>query len=472
MKRSEILFAALLLPLDFLAVMGSFALSYWLRSFTDLIPGVQLPVGEIPLFVSYLSFLWKAGLLFVVVGITQGVYIIQNRASFSRELPKVFITALIWFAAVLAWFFLRRAFFFSRLVLIYGFIFSIVALLLLRLLLKLAQHILFSLGIGKTRVLILGTNVLADNIYKELMRNSAYRVIGCLKQGIFFWNKGITCPVIGNINHFQDIVKNYYVEEVIQTQGHISNRKTEEIMSYCQEHRLRYRFLPDILELHQINVSVQAIAGLPIIELKRTPLDGWGRLIKRIADIVGASFSLIVFSPIFLITTIAIKLESRGPIFFRQERISQGKRFNIYKFRSMVADAETKKALLMKQNERKGPLFKIKDDPRVTKLGMFLRKWSIDELPQLINVFIGDMSMVGPRPHLESEIELYAKHHKKVLVIKSGITGMAQVSGRSNLDFEEEVHLDTFYVENWSLWMDIRILLRTVYVVLFRSGKY
>ncbi|OGC82767.1 MAG: hypothetical protein A2788_02610 [Candidatus Abawacabacteria bacterium RIFCSPHIGHO2_01_FULL_46_8] len=459
MKRSEILFAVILLPLDFLAVIGSFSLAYWLRTFTDLIPGVQLPIGYIPPFLEYSAFLWKAALLFLVIGVTQGVYIIQNRANFSRELAKVLITALIWFAAVLAWFFLRRAFFFSRLVLIYGFVFSVLLLILLRLMLKLTQNILFRWNIAKTRVLILGANSLTDHVYAALKRNPAYEVVGCVKQ-------------LDGVPELAKMIAEQRVEELIQTQLNLSQTKTEEVMAYCQENHLCYRFLPDLIELHQLNINVQTLAGLPVIELSRTPLEGWGRVLKRSVDLAGSGLGLLLLSPVLLAVTILVKLDSPGPVLFSHVRISQGKKFPIYKFRSMVLDAEAKKRALLQQNEREGPLFKLKEDPRITKLGAFLRKWSIDELPQLINVFKGEMSLVGPRPHLEEEIKQYKRHHKKVLAIKAGITGMAQVSGRSNLDFEEEVRLDTFYVEHWSIWLDLNILFKTVYVVLFRPGKY
>src|SRR3989344_768232 len=238
MKRSEILFAVILLPLDFLAVIGSFSLAYWLRTFTDLIPGVQLPIGYIPPFLEYSAFLWKAALLFLVIGVTQGVYIIQNRANFSRELAKVLITALIWFAAVLAWFFLRRAFFFSRLVLIYGFVFSVLLLILLRLMLKLTQNILFRWNIAKTRVLILGANSLTDHVYAALKRNPAYEVVGCVKQ-------------LDGVPELAKMIAEQRVEELIQTQLNLSQTKTEEVMAYCQENHLCYRFLPDLIELHQ-----------------------------------------------------------------------------------------------------------------------------------------------------------------------------------------------------------------------------
>jgi len=205
---------------------------------------------------------------------------------------------------------------------------------------------------------------------------------------------------------------------------------------------------------------------VPLIEIKKTPLDGWGKIIKRAVDIFGSAVGLILFSLPFLLIGIIIKLDSSGPVFVKLKRVSQGKEFYLYKFRSMVKDAEELKKDLLQYNERQdGPLFKMKNDPRITRVGRIIRRFRIDELPQLINVFKGEMSLVGPRPHQPDEIVRYKKHHKRVLFLKPGITGLAQISGSSDLSFEEEVKLDTYYIENWSLGKDIYILLKTFLVV-------
>jgi len=216
------------------------------------------------------------------------------------------------------------------------------------------------------------------------------------------------------------------------------------------------------------NVEVEVIGGVPLIEVKHTALDGWGRVLKRVMDICGSLCGLAALSPLFGAVAILIKLDSRGQVFVALDRITLGKTFRMYKFRSMVDNAHAMKSELITQNERKdgGPLFKMQHDPRVTRIGRVLRKMRIDELPQLWNVLRGEMSLVGPRPHEPEEVAQYEKHHKKLLVIKSGITGMAQISGSSDLPFEEEVKLDTYYIENWSLGLDVKILLRTLMILL------
>ena len=188
---------------------------------------------------------------------------------------------------------------------------------------------------------------------------------------------------------------------------------------------------------------------------------------------MSASILLIIISPLFLFIAVLIKISSRGPVFYKQNRVGfKGRFFQMYKFRSMVVGAEEKQSQLQDQNDAQGLIFKMKNDPRVTLAGRFLRKFSLDELPQLFNVIKGDMSIVGPRPPLLNEVESYNSWHKKRLNIPPGITGLWQVSGRSELSFEEMVKLDLFYIESWSLWLDIKIMMKTIPVVLFARGAY
>jgi len=225
--------------------------------------------------------------------------------------------------------------------------------------------------------------------------------------------------------------------------------------------------VPDLLELERRNVSVTELGGLPVLELKPTPLDGWGKVLKRIFDLLCSALGVVLLAPLFILISFLIKLDSRGPVFYRARRVGAfGKEFKMYKFRTMVDDADKLKNKLAQLNEREGPLFKLRDDPRITRIGRFLRRTSLDELPQLFNVFKSEMSLVGPRPHEPAEVARYAKHHKRLLTIKPGITALAAISGRSSLPFEKEVQLDTHYIENWSLLWDIIIILKTVWVVL------
>jgi exopolysaccharide biosynthesis polyprenyl glycosylphosphotransferase len=258
------------------------------------------------------------------------------------------------------------------------------------------------------------------------------------------------------------------VDEVWQTDPTLPKQQSLAVLEACTESSIGFQYAADLFATETGHVTISDIAGIPMIEIRRTTLDGWGRILKRALDLVGASLIFLLMLIPGLLVALAIKLDSAGPIFIRLERVGQGqRRFYLWKFRSMIKDAHAMKAQLMAQNERgDGPLFKMERDPRITRVGRFIRKTSLDEFPQLFNVFAGSMSLVGPRPHEPEEVARYDKHHKKLLTIKPGMTGMAQVSGRSNLSFEEEVRLDTFYIEHWSLGLDFQILLRTPLAVI------
>ncbi len=221
-------------------------------------------------------------------------------------------------------------------------------------------------------------------------------------------------------------------------------------------------------------ISIKPVAGLPLLHVEEPELTGSRRLLKAAVDRIVATVAVLVFSPLLIGLGLAVRFSSRGPALFKQIRIGRtGEPFRMYKFRSMYVDAETRLAGLAKQNERaEGLLFKMKDDPRVTAVGRFLRKWSLDELPQLLNVVRGDMSLVGPRPPLPSEVARYSGDVHRRLMVKPGLTGLWQISGRSNLEWDESVRLDLRYVENWSLATDFVILWRTVFAVLRREGAY
>lgn len=257
-------------------------------------------------------------------------------------------------------------------------------------------------------------------------------------------------------------------DEIVQADPNFKREQTLKLIDIANQYHLDFKYAADLLGARRFNFDIRTINGIPLVEIKKTPLDGWGRVVKRIFDIFSSIFLMIIFSPIFLFLPVIIRLDSKGPAFYRTERVgARGKRFYLYKFRSMIVGADKMKEELLPNNERGGgPLFKMENDPRITRVGKFIRRTSLDEFPNFWNVLIGNMSLVGPRPHEPKEVEKYEKHHKKLLNIKPGITGMAQVSGRSTLSFEDEVKLDTLYIETWSLWLDLIILFKTPFIVI------
>jgi exopolysaccharide biosynthesis polyprenyl glycosylphosphotransferase len=231
--------------------------------------------------------------------------------------------------------------------------------------------------------------------------------------------------------------------------------------------------VPDLYELSLARIDMEAVEGIPLISIKQVSLNSIQRAITRVVDVVLATVLIVGLSPIWLCIALAIRLDSTGKVIYKTTRIGlNGKPFQMYKFRTMYKGSDQLKSSLMAQNEAQGPLFKIRDDPRITPMGRFLRRRSFDETPQFFNVIRGEMSLVGPRPPLPSEVAQYEEWQKGRLAIKPGITGLWQVRGRSDLSFDEGVLMDLYYIENWSLRLYFQVLLRTIPTVLFGRGAY
>ncbi|MBN2096429.1 sugar transferase [Candidatus Peregrinibacteria bacterium] len=472
MKRSEIIFGALRLPVDYFAIMAAFLLAYYLRPITDLIPGVQYTFGSElrPPFDEYLWLAVISAFFLVILFAFNHLYSLKITHRFSKEFFKITFLVSAWLMFIIAYYFLVvHQLFFSRIALAHIWIFAIFLVSLGRILIVVIQSFLLRFGVGQRRVLFIGANALVDRFYQSIKKDRYYKVIGALDETVYSRKKD-QLRIVGTLDQLKMIVNKYGVEEIIQAVPQLKDRKASDLHSFCRSRQIKYSFIPDLVRLQRTNVEVQMVDDIPLVSLKETSLDGWGHVYKRLFDILVSLVLIILFIPLWIILAIWIKAGSKGPVIYKSRRQHRDRLFNVYKFRSMVADADLKKEDLLNHNERKGPLFKIKQDPRVTKMGRFLRKTSLDELPQLFNVLIGNMSLVGPRPHLPEEIEQYKSHHYQVFAIKPGMTGLAQISGRSNLDFEEEVKLDVYYIENWSLWMDIKLILKSIGVVFRADG--
>lgn len=480
MKKSEIVLGLLRIPLDFGMTLLAFLIAYHIRQYSDLIPGLYFPIDQLnfPSLGDYVSLAGFASLALVGVFAINQMYTIRNTGRLSTELIKVIFLSAAWLMLIIAYYFVTRELFFSRLVLGYAWILTMALVSTGRILTRLLQYYLAKFGVGRRRVLFVGGNVLTKRIAKKFKTIPTYQILGYLSE-----TKSSSLNelrYLGDLKDLEAIVKQEKIEEIVQTQSDLSETRAHEIVDFCRENHIKYLFVPDILQVHRTHVDVFNVSGLPLISLKTTPLDGWGKVIKRMVDLLASTILLLGLLPLFIVIAIGIKLDSRGPILFTKKddgspvvRVGlQGKKFKFYKFRTMKDKTDSLRyTQLADQDHRKGsPLVKIKNDPRITTFGKFLRRWSLDELPQLWNVFIGDMSLVSPRAHLPEEVAKYQKHHKFLLSIKPGITGLAQVNGRSDLDFEKEVRLDTYYIENWSLLLDLKILFRTIFVVLGGKG--
>jgi len=455
MKRSELIFGSLLVPVDFLMILIAGITTYLLR--TSPLVGQWRPVlfsTNLP-FSRFFGILIIAALFTLIVFALSGLYKIRASRRLFEEFSQVVISISATVLAIIAFLFLIGKEFESRFIVLATWIFAILFVFIGRFFIKKIQRYLVGrYNIGTHNILVIGGDGMSKNIIREINHQPAlgYRIVRHF-------------PKL-DIEKIKRAVKNPSVDTVILASPKYERKEILDILDFCDEYRVGFKFVPNLFQTLTTNIEVDTFGGVPLIEIKKTPLDGWGKIMKRGVDIFGSATGLILFSPFFLLIGLIIKLDSSGSVFVKLKRVSQGKEFNLYKFRSMVKNAEELKKELLKYNEReKGPLFKMKDDPRITRAGRIIRKFRLDEFPQLINVFKGEISLVGPRPHQPDEIASYERHHKKVLFLKSGMTGLAQVSGSSDLPFEEEVRLDSHYIENWSLKKDMYILLKTFLVI-------
>jgi exopolysaccharide biosynthesis polyprenyl glycosylphosphotransferase len=457
MKKGELIFSALLLPVDFLMLLVAGIATYFLRTrilnaFRPVLFEFNLPFEKYFLLVVFVS------LIFLIAYAVSGLYSLQSTRKTITEFFRVVIASSASIMVVIIYIFLQQTLFNSRFLVLGAWLFAIIFVSLGRVLMRYLQRFLVSrYDFGIHKVMIIGDDELSRKIVADIEANPSYgyRIV-----------KHMADPEVSEV---KSAIGNPGIDEVLLANPNYPAGKVTEIVDFCHENHLIFKFVPNLYQTLTTNFAVDTFSGAPLIELKRTALDGWGKIIKRIVDAISATLGLIVLSPILLVIAFAIKWETEGPVFVHLERISRSKKFKLLKFRSMINHAERYKEQLRQFNERSdSPLFKMKNDPRITKIGKFLRRTRLDELPQLWNVVKGDISLVGPRPHQPDEIEKYQKHHKRVLAIKAGVTGMAQISGSSDLPFEKEVALDTVYIENWSFAQDIKILILT-FLKLFRD---
>ncbi|QYF73731.1 sugar transferase [Cryobacterium sp. PAMC25264] len=335
-------------------------------------------------------------------------------------------------------------------------------------------------GKFSSRVLLVGSQDSVIHLARELARQSAagYLVVGACIPGSFGLDylPGTTVPVFENIDKLQDAMAAVGADTVVvSSSDELPPQRMRELSWGLEPGRQHLVVAPSLIDIGGPRIHTRPVAGLPLIHVETPRYEGKRQFAKRTFDIIGAGGLILALSPLLALIAVSIRLSTPGSVLFRQERVGHnGAHFRMLKFRSMVVDAELQLSGLQSQARDEGNrvMFKMKNDPRVTPIGRFLRRYSLDELPQLFNVFGGSMSLVGPRPSLESEVTEYESHVHRRFLVKPGITGLWQVSGRSNLSWAETVRLDLYYVENWSITGDISILWRTAKAVMAQEGAY
>jgi len=311
-------------------------------------------------------------------------------------------------------------------------------------------------------------------IADQLVQSSEWgvHIVGFLDPKGYSAGRRATDEILGHVDQISKVLRNNVVEDVVVAVPRSMLGDVESIIDACQEEGVRLRFMADIYTFQAANVRVSTVSGIPLLTFEPVNEENNALIAKRIFDVLVTTLAMPFVLLVFVLVAAAIRIDSKGPIFFNQVRVGQHKRkFKMHKFRSMVEDAEKQLQQVECLNEASGPIFKIKDDPRMTRVGRFIRRTSIDELPQLINVFKGEMSLVGPRPMSVRDVNLFDKGaQRKRFSVRPGITCIWQISGRSELTFDEWLEMDLQYIDSWSFGLDLKILLRTIPVVLGRKG--
>ena len=412
----------------------------------------------------------------VAVFFNRGLYVRQRSMARLDELYLVMKALIISAFCMMAISVLFPQLPYTRAIIVSNFFLSLLFIDLWRITLRKVVGFLAKRGVGSMRAVIYGAGksgrILSNQI--KLHPEFGYSVVGFIdddpaKKGQVYED----VEVLGPFKKLPEIIVSRDADEVLVAIPSATHRHLLNIVFELRERRIPFMVIADLFELVTRRVSVTQIGSIPLLRLWRSPLEGWQGYIKRAIDIAGALAGVVFLMPLWILIITLIKIGSRGSVFYRQERLGKdGRPFRIYKFRSMVVGADEMLPELADFNEMDGPIFKIKNDPRITGVGKLLRKFSVDEFPQLLNVLKGDMSLVGPRPPIPEEVEKYERWQMKRLTVPQGVTGLWQVSGRNLLTFEEMVRLDIYYIENWSLWLDLKLLLKTVPVVVLMRGAY
>jgi len=460
--------------LDIVLILVASSLAWYLRYEAQLLrvvePGFYNPLA------SYLGLFSLLTVIMLIALSLHGAYTPRRGSSLISEVLRIFNASLASIFIVVAVTFGLRSLVYSRLLFFYDGVLIVFLLGAARVVRRRIEAQLRRHGHGVERVLIVGAGEVGRAVMRTMVARPdlGYQVVGFVDVDPV---RGATdvgrFRALGGLDDVESLLVNERVDDMIITLPWMYQRKIAGLVSVCQRLGVRPRVAPDLFQPSLSQVDVDDLGGIPLIGIKEHSLPRSARVIKRLMDVIITVVGLIFLLPLMAAVAILIKLDSPGPAFFKQRRIGQhGRPFEVIKFRSMKQGAEEEQAGLAERNEATGPLFKIRDDPRLTRLGHFLRRTSIDELPQLFNVLRGEMSIVGPRPARPEEVEKYEAWQCQRLEVPQGITGLPQVSGRSDLNFDESCLLDIYYIENWSLALDLTIMLRTIPQVLFGNGAY
>jgi exopolysaccharide biosynthesis polyprenyl glycosylphosphotransferase len=462
---------------DALLIAVSFVLSYVLRYEVEFLrPVDEFNSASFPPFIPY-TLVFMAWVLLLNQG--AGLYQSLRDRTLVSEFFKLTNSASNAAILVMALSFLLRPLVFSRLLIVQGAFITVLLLSLWRVSIRLIRNFLHHRGVGVENVLLVGAGEVGRSIIRTIVARPdlGYRLVGFLDDDLERGQQDIgRVPALGMTTQVVNVLESRAVDLVIITLPWRAQPRVFEIIQECEQKNIAVRIVPDIYQFNLSQVHVEMLGGLPLLGTQPDTGVRRGTLIaKRIMDILFTVLVMPLVLPIMLVTAIAIRLESDGPILFYQKRLGyKGREFYMVKFRSMIDNAEDIEEEIVKRTteDPEGKHARQDDDPRITWVGHFIRRTSIDELPQFINILRGEMSLVGPRPALPQEVVLYKPWVRQRMMVRPGLTGLWQVSGRADIPFEEKALLDIYYIENWSLGLDLQILLQTAPQVFFPKGAY
>lgn len=467
-RKTDFMFGFLLVLSDIAMVALAFYLAYLLRQLITIPP----PVNIAP-FRDYLGMMVIQVLAIITLYFFSRLYDVKRSMPRLDEFYRIFAATSIGTITTIAlttFLFKNSALEldFPRVMVIYAWLLTIVLVTISRSLLVLLRNWLRQRGLWTDRLLIVGTGDVGRMILQKIrqMPRLGYQVVGFVDGADLPGEQIMGVPILGSVDDIPALIHQHEIEEVIIGRPELSHQELLAIVSRCERGQVGIKIFPDVFQIIATELSIGDLGGLPLLTVRDIALRGWKLTLKRAVDLVGSAVGLVILSPFLVLTALIIKLDSPGPVFYAQERMGLDARpFWCLKFRSMRSDAE-----------KHGPGWTTEGDPRVTRLGRFLRRFSVDELPQLINVFLGEMSLVGPRPErpvyveqFRHSIPRYMDRHRE----KSGMTGWAQVNGlRGDTSIAERTKYDLWYIENWSLWLDFKIILRTLLSVIGDRHAY
>lgn len=468
--------------LDILAISFSFFLTFFLRRHLhafyrlDLIPSVRVmaemsvPIQDYFIVLFLIIPIWSFSLYI------NGIYSSLRTKSLPEVIWIVLKSAFFVTAAFGTCVFFFKLKFVSRIFFIMLLAISTFSILLEKAAIFFVMRSVRKKGYNFRKILIVGTGRRAVHFIRKLEEHPewGFRIAGIVDYEQVNVGKLVSgIEVLASLDKIPQIIQHRAIDEVVFLIPRAQLDKIEEYLYVCETYGVNATVAVDLFDVKISKLRQTEIDGIPLITFDTTPADEQRLFLKRVIDVVGSGIGILLLSPLFLLITLLIKATSGGPVLYIQKRCgSNGRKFVLYKFRSMYQGAHKRLGELAKINEMKGPVFKIKNDPRITPVGRFLRKFSLDELPQLFNVFAGQMSLVGPRPPLPKEVSRYEPWQRRRLSMRPGITCLWQVSGRNKIGFDEWMKLDLEYIDNWSLWLDIKILFKTIPAVLFGRGAY